>query len=124
MTRFRVVRRGCKGLYQQYEFSCAAATGATGIGFVGNTIRTKRGKYFVDTKQVFTRPADLSIQIRQNGGSSECGVVSLFPQSNTRHSGYNAGVGWWRKYFGAGIDGSIAKRGNNNGRTDQWHTVK
>merc|ERR1712216_507470 len=42
----------------------------------------------------------------------ECGVVSLFPRSRTRHSGYNAGVG-----------GAIGKRGGS-GSTNRWQTVR
>jgi hypothetical protein len=67
----------------------------------------------------------MSIQLHQWGGSSECGVVSLFPQRNARHSGYNAGTGWWGRYFGAGRDGSIGKRGGipaNN--ANRWNTVR
>jgi hypothetical protein len=76
-----------------------------GVSFTSNYVRTRQGNYFADTKQTFHRPADMSIQIHQQGGGHECGVVSLFPRSRTRHSGYNAGVGWWGRYFGAGVNG-------------------
>ena len=66
----------------------------------------------------------MSVKIRQRGGSPECGVVALFPRTTSRHSGYNAGIGWWRNYFGAGVDGSIGKKGDNNGKTSDWHTVR
>lgn len=96
-----------------------------GVSFVGSEVRVAQGNYFADTKQRFTRPTDMSIQLHQWGGSSECGVVSLFPQRNARHSGYNAGTGWWGRYFGAGRDGSIGRRGGipaNN--ANRWNTVR
>jgi hypothetical protein len=95
-----------------------------GTSISNNIINVNQGNYYVDTKRVFKRPADVSVQIRQNGGSSECGVISVFPQTSTRHSGYNAGIGWWAKYFGAGVDGSISRYGDNNGKTSSWHTVR
>jgi hypothetical protein len=96
-----------------------------GVHFSGSEVRINQGNYFADTKQTFTRPADMSIQLHQWGGSSECGVVSLFPQRRARHSGYNAGVGWWGRYFGAGKDGSIGRRGRIPGNNaNRWNTVR
>ncbi len=96
-----------------------------GVHYSGNEVRINQGNYFADTKQTFTRPADMSIQLHQWGGGSECGVVSLFPQRRARHSGYNAGVGWWGRYFGAGVDGRIGRRGTINGHNaNRWNTVR
>jgi len=100
----------------------AQPTGGTSL--LSGVINTNQGSYYVDTKRIFKRPADVSVKIRQNGGSPECGVISIFPQSSKRHSGYNAGIGWWAHYFGAGVDGSISKYGGNNGATSSWHTVR
>jgi len=94
------------------------------VSFSQGIISTRQGSSYAETRQTFHRPADVSVQIKQNGGSAECGVVCVFPQRKVRHSGYNAGTGWWRSYFGAGVDGSIAKRGSNNGATSSWHTVR
>merc|ERR1712216_382275 len=64
-------------------------------------------------------------KIRLSSGSNECGVLNIFPQNTARHTGYNAGVGWWANYFGAGVDGAIGRRGNNAGNNlRQWHTVR
>ena len=90
----------------------------SGVVFVG------AGNYYVETKKTFSRPADVTVKVRQMDGSQECGVVSVFPQAKARHSGYNAGVGWWGAYFGAGVDGSISKYGKTNGATSKWHTLR
>jgi hypothetical protein len=89
-------------------------------------IHTNQGNYYVDTKQTFRRPADVTVMMKQVGDSNnpECGVISVFPQRHSRHSGYNAGIGWWRHYFGAGINGHIRHYGKNNGATNVWHTVR
>jgi hypothetical protein len=57
--------------------------------------------------QEFTRPLDFSIKMRQTSGKPECGVVSLFPNSKARHSGYGAGVGWWSNQFGTSAGGKF-----------------
>ena len=77
-----------------------------GTSFSGSIISIKSGNNYIDTRQVFHRPVDMSVKIKQNGGSSECGLVALFPQSLSRHSGYHAFVGEWANYFGAGVDES------------------
>ena len=103
-------------------------TGGTSISH--GVISVNAGNHYVDTKQTFTRPADVTVKIRQNGGDSECGVISVFPQTTAQHSGYTAGIGWWGNetdspgHFGVGVDGSIARYGANNGKTSTWHTVR
>merc|ERR1711998_523408 len=72
------------------EFTSLASIGMTssewnqptsGTSFPSSgVIQTNSGGYYVDS-------------------SNECGVVALFPQNTNRHSGYNAGVGWWAHYF-------------------------
>merc|ERR1711959_715828 len=69
-------------------------TGGTSFPSSG-VIQTNQGGYYVDTKETFHRPVDMSVELYQTSGSNECGVVALFPQNTNRHSGYNAGVGWW-----------------------------
>ena len=103
-------------------------TGGTSIS--SGVINVNAGSHYVDTNQTFTRPADVTVKLRQNGGDSECGVISVFPQTTAQHSGYTAGIGWWGNeagspgHFGAGVDGSIARYGDNNGTTSTWHTVR
>jgi hypothetical protein len=88
-------------------------------------IETFQGNYFVETSKVYERPVDVSVQMRLVSGSNECGVVAVFPKTRARHSGYTAGVGWWSNYFGAGVDGRIARYGNNGGNNlKQWHLVR
>ena len=103
-------------------------TGGTSIS--GGVIDVNAGSHYVDTKLTFMRPTDVTVKIRQNGGDSECGVISVFPQTTAQHSGYTAGIGWWGNeadssgHFGAGVDGSISRYGDNNGKTSSWHTVR
>ena len=93
--------------------------------FTRRVALTKQGSSYIETKEIFRRPIDVSVQMRLARGSNECGVMAVFPQNGNRHSGYNAGVGWWRNYFGAGVDGRIGKRGNNAGNNlRSWHTVR
>ena len=82
-----------------------------------------QGNAYIQTKKIYTRPVDIRAVIRLGELTPECGVVNLFPQTSARHSGYNAGVGWWKKYFGAGIDKSIKKRGSS-GDLSRWQTVR
>merc|ERR1711985_106828 len=98
-------------------------TGGTSFPSSG-VIQTNQGGYYVDTKETFHRPVDMSVELYQTSGSNECGVVALFPQNTNRHSGYNAGVGWWAHYFGAGVDGSITNYGTDGGATSGWQTVR
>ena len=118
----KVVKPG-SGLIAKVPALSLAFKATTGVSFTGQSIKINQGKYYTDTKQIYSRPADLTVQTRQRGGSDECGVVSLFPRSRTRHSGYNAGVGWWGRYFGAGVNGAIGKRGGS-GNTNRWQTVR
>jgi len=96
-----------------------------GTTFPSSTVvQANQGSYYVDTKNSFNRPVDISVEMYQSSSSPECGVVALFPQTTTRHSGYNAGVGWWGDKFGAGVDGSITNYGNDAGSTSGWQTVR
>merc|ERR1711985_22832 len=106
------------------EFTSLASIGMTssewnqptsGTSFPSSgVIQTNQGGYYVDTKETFHRPVDMSVELYQTSGSNECGVVALFPQNTNRHSSYNAGVGWWASYFGAGVDGSLKYTVSNN----------
>merc|ERR1711998_497814 len=116
------------------EFTSLASIGMTssewnqptsGTSFPSSgVIQTNSGGYYVDTKETFHRPVDMSVELYQIDSSNECGVVALFPQNTNRHSGYNAGVGWWAHYFGAGVDGSITNYGTDGGATSGWQTVR
>merc|ERR1719263_1386351 len=55
---------------------------------------------------------------------TECGVLQLFPQANTRHTGYNAGLNWWTHFFGAGVNHAIASRGSMDGKGFEWNNVR
>ena len=50
--------------------------------------------------------------------------LSVHGETKTMHSGYHAFPGGWGNYFGAGVDGSYARRGDSNGATNSWHTVR
>jgi len=64
------------------------------------------------------------VDMRQSDGqNSECGAIAVFPNSSARHSGYNAGLGWWGSNFGTGSP-DAAKRGNTNGAISDWHTIR
>merc|ERR1719510_1991610 len=82
------------------------------------------GSNYIETTKVYKRPIDVTVDMRQSDGlNAECGVISVFPTSSGRHSGYNAGLGWWRSHFGAGSPGPAA-RGNTNGAVSNWHTIR
>jgi hypothetical protein len=103
------------------KFSINRRNGAT---LKNNIAMVKQGSNFVETKEIFERPIDVSVQMRTTQ-SNECGVMAIFPQNGARHTGYNAGVGWWRNHFGAGVDGRIGRRGNNAGNNLRaWHTIR
>jgi len=90
--------------------------------FTGTGMRITSG--YVDTKRTFQRPVDMSVDMLQvDTSSDECGVVALFPPSTGRHSGYNAGVGWWGQYFGTGAPGATTS-GKMPSTTKEWHTVR
>ena len=57
-----------------------------------------------------------------NSGSPECGVVAVFPDSTARHSGYNAGIGWWSDHYGVGHAAATEKSNLIHG--NQWQTVR
>jgi hypothetical protein len=105
------------------ESSAGFKQPTSGTSFYQKEVYVKQGNFYVDTQMKFERPVDVSVKIKQTDGNDECGVIAVFPQKNTRHSGYNAGIGWWHKYFGAGVDGSI-KRYGASGTTKTWHTVR
>jgi hypothetical protein len=77
--------------------------------FSNGVLTFKGGPNYISTVQQFTRPLDVSIKMRQTSGKPECGVVSIFPDSSTRHSGYNAGLGWWGNGFGTAVGGKPHK---------------
>ena len=83
------------------------------------------GSSYVETKETFHRPLDVTVQMRQShgSGSGECGVVSVFPSNEARHSGYNAGMGWWSNRFGAG-NGNAHAHGAGVNHANNWHTVR
>merc|ERR1712100_843634 len=54
----------------------------------------------------------------------DCGVVQVFPQANTRHTGYNAGTNWWGDQFGAGVDGAIDHGRGSMENKFSWNAVR
>merc|ERR1719270_1793312 len=54
--------------------------------------------------------------------SNSCGVVAMFPEDTSRHTGYNAGLGWWDKYFGYGFPAPHKNAQTHD--TKEWHTVR
>jgi hypothetical protein len=60
--------------------------------------------------------------MRQVSGSPECGVVAMFPTSKSRHTGYNAGIGWWSNGFGTGAPS--ASRAIIHVHKKDWQTVR
>jgi len=76
---------------------------------------------YMETKADFARPMNLSFEMMNIDTARECGVLALFPQGLTRHSGYNTGVEWWAKYFGFGVDATLYKYGYTYG--DDWHRL-
>jgi len=95
----------------------------THTSFYKGEVYVKQGNYFVETRQTFERPVDVSVKVKQTDGGQECGLVQVFPQARTRHSGYNSFVGGWRSYLGAGVDNSISRAGAS-GTTSDWHTIR
>ena len=80
--------------------------------------------HYAETKIQFTRPVDVSVNMRQTGASSpECGVLAVFPPDTGRHSGYSAGIGWSGDGFGTGIGASTEKTSTVVHGTN-WHTVR
>ena len=56
-------------------------------------------------------------------GSAACGVVAVFPTSVVRHSGYNAGLGWFGgDGFGTGAPGATKSATHMHG--NNWNTVR
>ena len=86
-----------------------------------DTIHVDGGSHYVETKEVFQRPLDMQVEVLADDTEHpECSVVSLFPTSTARHSGYNAGINWWSSphashataKFGAGVDRSLHHYGS------------
>ena len=82
----------------------------------------KGGPHYVETRKRFNRPLDMTVQMRQVSGSPECGVVAMFPTSKARHSGYNAGIGWWSNGFGTGAPSP--QRAIIHVHKKDWQTVR
>lgn len=97
---------------------------SSGAHFHNGIITVNSGSAYVQTRKSYNRPVDVEAQIRQTHGGYECGVLALFPQNGHRHSGYNAGVGWWRHYFGAGVDGHIGRHGHSGNIRHHWRRVR
>ena len=97
---------------------------ASGATWFNNTLTVKAGSYYVDSTRTFTRPVDLTVEMKQiSSGGAQCGIVALFPTSTARHSGYNAGVGWGGNVFGTAVAGAISKPANGVYATN-WNTVR
>jgi hypothetical protein len=95
------------------------------VAWSSGGVTVPAGSSYVETKETFHRPLDVTVQMRQShgSGSGECGVVSVFPNNESRHSGYNAGMGWWSNRFGAG-NGNAAAHGAGVNHANNWHTVR
>jgi len=76
---------------------------------------------YLETKADFARPMNLSFEMMNIDSTKECGVLQLFPQILTRHSGYNIGVEWWKQFFGFGVDLVLYKYGYTTG--NDWHRL-
>jgi hypothetical protein len=92
-------------------------TTANGGQIRNGELYTTAGWGSITSAQTFTAPLKVSVMMKQDDGAHygkhpECGVLQVFPQAHTRHSGYNAGTNWWSRHFGAGNDGLIGQRGN------------
>ena len=97
-------------------------TTASGASWSGGVLSVNSGSIHVDSKMTVARPAVLTLKMRQDDARSpECGVAALFPDSTSRHSGYNIGLGWWGNGFGVGAPG--AERGSNFVHGSDWHEV-
>merc|ERR1711998_324039 len=65
----------------------------------------KQGNYQSRTKLAYSAPITVTLEMKQvGGGSDECGDFQVFGRVNERHSGYNAGMGWWTHYTGFGYN--------------------
>lgn len=86
----------------------------------------------ISTKRSYRRPLTLEVDIRATPGKSasrrllaemgEC-TVALFASKPSKHKGYNAGIGWWSKYFGAGVDRAV-KRAGGSPNLNEWQQLK
>jgi len=81
------------------------------------------GSGYVESLDTYSRPIAVSVEMRQvsDTGSPECGVIALFPTDTGRHSGYNAGIGWWASWFGTGLPG--AEQTTEYVHGEDWATV-
>eukprot|EP01047_Picozoa_sp_COSAG01_P017021 COSAG01_NODE_889_length_12914_cov_3.351775_1_plen_4223_part_10 len=86
-------------------------------------VRIKQGNHFIDTKAIHARPVDVSVTMRQVSGNQDCGVIAVFPTSNSRHSGYNLGLGWWGNGFGTG-KGSALQRSATIIHGSHWQNLR
>jgi hypothetical protein len=87
------------------------------------------GAAWATTKEVFSRDKpgglEVSVELKLTAGSNECGLLTVFPQSGSRHSGYNSFVGGWRGYFGAGVDSAgPARKYGKTGDLKQWQKLR
>eukprot|EP01047_Picozoa_sp_COSAG01_P017191 COSAG01_NODE_904_length_12843_cov_83.351146_2_plen_2267_part_00 len=78
---------------------------------------------WIQSKKSYTRPLTVQATMRQVSGTPGCGVIAVFPTSAARHSGYNAGIGWWANSFGTGHGSKISKASTLK-HGNSWHTVK
>merc|ERR1711918_184467 len=65
-----------------------------------------QGNYQSRTKLAYSAPITVTLEMKQSGNSDECGDFQVFGRVNERHSGYNAGMGWWTHYTGYGYNGA------------------
>jgi len=82
------------------------------------------GEHYIETYATLVRPLTISFELKQNSGSIECGVMSLFPVGEERHSGYFVGVGfWWQHEIGFGVDHNVTAYGFVDNVYD-WNKVQ
>eukprot|EP01052_Picozoa_sp_SAG31_P026710 SAG31_NODE_2442_length_5683_cov_8.114792_5_plen_227_part_00 len=62
------------------------------------------------TSDDYSRPIRVTVTMRGHAG--ECACIQVFPQGDSRHTGYNFGGGWWANRFGAGVNGGIGGHGD------------
>merc|ERR1711871_1809059 len=88
----------------------------------GTVIMCPQGDHQIKTKESFTAPVTVTLEMRQSGGGGdECGVFQLFGDHANRHNGFSAGMGWWAHYLGYGFN-DVHGHGHENkdGETTKW----
>jgi len=88
----------------------------------GTVIMCPQGDHQIKTKESFTAPVTVTLEMRQSGGGGdECGVFQLFGDHANRHNGFSAGMGWWAHYLGYGFN-DVHGHGeqNKDGETTKW----